>query len=220
MKNTAQKLSKEDVLATIRAKRLMPVVRVISAEQAFCAAKGVVNAGFPLIEITMTVPGALEIIQQLSSAYKNTLIVGAGTILSAETCSLAISAGAEFIVSPSYDASVIETANSHNTACIAGALTPTEIVTAHKTGADMVKVFPCGLVGGSRYIRVLRGPLPDIELVPSSGVNKETVSDFLQAGSAAVAIGEPIFEKHALETGDYQAIADRAAYFHQICRID
>jgi len=217
MKQVDRKTLKKDFLNLVRKKRLIPVVRVTSKEQARCAAKGILSAGFPLIEITMTVPGALEIIRELSGGYGGELMVGAGTVLDDETCLQAVHAGATFIVSPSYEAAVIETANAHDTACIAGALTPTEILAAHRNGADMVKVFPCGALGGARYIRALKGPFPDIELVPSSGVNRETAAEFLDAGSTAVAIGEPIFEKHALATGDHQKIESNAAYFQQLC---
>ena len=168
-RKTICRQTKDDVLAAIRKHRLVPVVRVASREQALCAAEGIVSAKFPLIEITMTVPGAIGIIEELSTCYADKLIVGAGTVLDAATCESALRTGAGFIVSPSFDAAVIRTANNHDTVCIAGALTPTEIVAARLAGADMVKVFPCGLVGGPRYIRALKGPLPDIQLIPSSG---------------------------------------------------
>jgi len=213
-----KRYSKSAVLAAIRDCRLVPVVRVASREQALCAAKGLVSASFPLIEITMTVPGALTIIQELSECYGSSLIVGAGTVLDLDTCQSALQMGASFIVSPSYDRAVIGSAIAHDTTCIAGALTPTEIVAAWRAGADMVKVFPCGLVGGPLYIRALKGPLPDIALVPSSGVKLETVSEFLKAGSSAVAVGEPIFQKRALDANDYEAIARNTASFISLCK--
>ncbi len=216
-RKTICRQTKDDVLAAIRKHRLVPVVRVASREQALCAAEGIVSAKFPLIEITMTVPGAIGIIEELSTCYADKLIVGAGTVLDAATCESALRTGAGFIVSPSFDAAVIRTANNHDTVCIAGALTPTEIVAARLAGADMVKVFPCGLVGGPRYIRALKGPLPDIQLIPSSGVNLETAAEFLEAGSTAVAVGEPIFQKRALEAGDSEAIAKNTARFIEIC---
>jgi 2-dehydro-3-deoxyphosphogluconate aldolase/(4S)-4-hydroxy-2-oxoglutarate aldolase len=216
-RKTIFRQTKDDVLAAIRKHRLVPVVRVTSREQALCAAKGIVSAKFPLIEITMTVPGAIGIIEELSARYADKLIVGAGTVLDAATCESALRAGAGFIVSPSFDAAVIRTANNHDTVCIAGALTPTEIVAARQAGADMVKVFPCGLVGGPRYIRALKGPLPDIRLIPSSGVNLETAAEFLEAGSTAVAVGEPIFQKHALEAGDSEVIGKNTARFIEVC---
>ncbi len=214
---TIQRQTKDDVLSAIRKYRLVPVVRVASREQALCAAEGIVRATFPLIEITMTVPGAIDIIAEMSARYADQLIVGAGTVLEAATCESALRAGAGFIVSPSFDAAVIRIANDHNTVCIAGALTATEIVAARRAGADMVKVFPCGLVGGPRYIRALKGPLPDIQLIPSSGVNLETAAEFLEAGSTAVAIGEPIFQKRALEAGDSEAISKNTVRFIEIC---
>lgn len=217
-KKIVRRRTKDDVLTAIREHRLVPVVRVISREQALCAAEGIVKANFPLIEITMTVPGAMGIIKELSANYPDKLIVGAGTVLDAETCDAALRAGAGFIVSPSFDEPVIRTSNGHGTACIAGALTPTEIVAAWRASADMVKVFPCGLVGGQRYIRALKGPLPDIQLIPSSGVNLETAAEFLEAGSTAVAVGEPIFQKRALEAGDSDAIGKNIARFMEICK--
>jgi len=211
--------TKDDVLSEIRKHRLVPVVRVASREQALCAAEGIVSAKFPLIEITMTVPGAIDIIAELSARYAGQLIVGGGTVLEAATCESALRAGAGFIVSPSFDAAVIHTANDHNTVCIAGALTATEIVAARQAGADMVKVFPCGLVGGPRYIRALKGPLPHIQLIPSSGVNLETAAEFLESGSTAVAVGEPIFQKRALEAGDFEVIGKNTTRFIEICTI-
>ncbi|WP_158748803.1 bifunctional 4-hydroxy-2-oxoglutarate aldolase/2-dehydro-3-deoxy-phosphogluconate aldolase [Acidobacterium sp. S8] len=216
---TTHRQTKDDVLSAIRKHRLVPVVRVASREQALCAAEGIVSAKFPLIEITMTVPGAIDIIAELSARYECQLIVGAGTVLEAATCESALRAGAGFIVSPSFDAAVIRTANDHDTVCIAGGLTTTEIVAARQAGADMVKVFPCGLVGGPRYIRALKGPLPDIQLIPSSGVNLETAAEFLESGSTAVAVGEPIFQKRALEAGDFEVIGKNATRFIEICTI-
>ena len=217
-KEVVRQRAKDEVVTAVREQRLVPVVRVVSREQALCAAEGILKAKFPLIEITMTVPGALGIIQELTASYKDKLIVGAGTVLDAETCDAAVRAGAGFIVSPSFDEAVIRTANDNATTCIAGALTPTEIGAAWQAGADMVKVFPCGLVGGPSYIRALKGPLPNIQLIPSSGVNLETAAEFLEAGSTAVAVGEPIFQKRALEAGDSDTIGENTARFIEICK--
>jgi 2-dehydro-3-deoxyphosphogluconate aldolase/(4S)-4-hydroxy-2-oxoglutarate aldolase len=213
-----KKLSKNDVLGAIHAFRFVPVVRVSSREQALCAANGIAAAKFPLIEITMTVPGALEIISELTLRSRGSMIIGAGTVLDADTCRAAVDAGAAFIVSPSYDDGLIGAARDRDTLCIAGALTPTEIVNAWRAGADMVKVFPCGLLGGPRYIRALKGPFPQIPLMPSSGVDRSTAAEYLAAGSAAVAVGEPIFAKSALAENDSAAIAANIATFVDICR--
>jgi 2-dehydro-3-deoxyphosphogluconate aldolase/(4S)-4-hydroxy-2-oxoglutarate aldolase len=213
-----KQIIKDRVLGLIREYRLIPVVRVSSREDAMSAARGIILAGLPLIEITSTVPDAFGVISELSQQYRGKLEVGAGTIFDSQTCQTAIQAGASFIVSPLLDLHTIEMAREHEIVCIAGALTSTEAVVAWRAGADFVKIFPCGSVGGSSYIRALKGPFPQIEFVPSSGVNLANARDFLDAGSAAVAVGEPIFNRKALPEKNVEQIAEAARQFMKVCK--
>lgn len=190
--------SKEKALALIRETVVMPVIRVATREQALCAVEGIVAAGVPIAEVTMTVPGALEIIKDLTASHGDRLLVGAGTVLDAETCRFAVLAGAEFIVSPALDVPTIQMARRHGKVSIPGALTPTEVLAASQAGADLVKIFPCGSVGGPAYVRALKGPFPQIDVVVSGGVTLDNVVQFLAAGATAVAVGEVIFERDAL----------------------
>jgi 2-dehydro-3-deoxyphosphogluconate aldolase/(4S)-4-hydroxy-2-oxoglutarate aldolase len=210
--------SKEKALALIRETVVIPVVRVATREQAMCAVEGISAAGIGIVEITLTVPGALEIITEITRTYGERLLVGAGTVLDAENCRLAALAGAEFIVSPGFDARVIEMAHHHGKACIPGALTPTEVLAAWRAGGDLIKIFPCGSVGGPAYIRSLKGPFPQIEVVVSGGVNLENIAPFLAAGAKAVAVGELIFEAEAIRNGRTDRISENARKFVEAVR--
>ncbi len=201
---------KEKGLALIREVGLIPIVRAPSPDDAFRAVEAILAGGIGIAEITMTVPGALRVMERVVERFGEKVLLGAGTILDAETCEAAIAAGAEFIVTPSLDVHVIEVARRHNKVCIPGALTPTEVVTAWKAGADLVKVFPCGPVGGPKYIKALKGPLPQIELVPTGGVSLETVPEFIKAGAAAVAVGSELVDLKALREGRVDVITANA----------
>jgi len=205
--------SKEKALALIREVAVIPVVRVSTREQAICAVEGIIEAGITVVEITLTVPGAIQIIENLANKYGEKLLVGAGTVLDAETCRLAILAGAEFIVSPVFDVRVLEVARTYGKICMPGALTPSEALVAWRAGADLVKIFPCNSVGGPSYIRGLKGPFPQMEVVVTGGVNLENVGQFLAAGVAAVGVGEIIFAREAIQTGNVGAITANARRF-------
>src|SRR5262249_3110376 len=161
-----------------------------------------------VIEITMTVPGALRVIEQL--AGRGDAVVGAGTVLDAETARACTQAGARFIVSPALHVPTIELCRRHGVVVMPGALTPTEIVTAWQAGADLVKVFPCTALGGASYIRSLKAPLPQIELCPTGGVNLKNAGDFIRAGAAAVGIGADLVDPKLLAEGDLARITERA----------
>lgn len=197
----------------IRQVGVIPVVRVSTREQAVCAVEGIIQGGINVVEITLTVPGALQIIETLAAKYGQTLLIGAGTVLDAETCRLAVLAGAEFIVSPVCDVRVLEAARRYGKLRMPGALTPTEALLAWQAGADLVKIFPCGSVGGPAYIRALKGPFPQIDFVVTGSVNLENVGQFLAAGVTAVGVGEIIFEGKAIQTGNVDAIAANARRF-------
>jgi 2-dehydro-3-deoxyphosphogluconate aldolase/(4S)-4-hydroxy-2-oxoglutarate aldolase len=205
--------SKEKALARIREVAVIPVVRVSSREQVICAVEGIIQAGITVVEITLTVPGAIQIIEDLAKEHRDKLLVGAGTVLDEETCRLAILAGAEFIVSPVFDARVLEAARRYGKLTMPGALTPTEALVAWRAGADLVKIFPCNLVGGPSYIRSLKGPFPQIEVVVTGGVNLENVPSYLAAGVAAVGVGEGILEEAAIQSGNVGAITANGRRF-------
>jgi len=210
--------SKEKALALIREVAVIPVIRVSTREQAICAVEGILDAGIMTVEITLTVPGAIQIIEDLAKKYGQNLLVGAGTVLDAETCRLAVLAGAEFVVSPVFDVRVLEMARTYGKICMPGALTPTEALIAWQAGADLVKIFPCNSVGGPSYIRALRGPFPQMEIVVTGGVNLENVGQFLAAGVAAVGVGEIIFTREAIQAGDIGAITANARRFLEALR--
>jgi 2-dehydro-3-deoxyphosphogluconate aldolase / (4S)-4-hydroxy-2-oxoglutarate aldolase len=179
---------------------------------------GIVAAGITVVEITLTVPGALQIIEDLAAKYGQKLLIGAGTVVDAETCRLAVLAGAEFIVSPAFDVRVLEVARTYGKICIPGALTPTEALVAWQAGADLVKIFPCNSVGGPSYIRSLKGPFPQIEVVVTGGVNLDNVGQYLAEGVAAVGVGEVILEREAIAAGNVGGITVNARRFVEAIR--
>jgi 2-dehydro-3-deoxyphosphogluconate aldolase/(4S)-4-hydroxy-2-oxoglutarate aldolase len=199
--------SKEQVLAAIHEAFVVPVVRVNDSEEALCAAEGMVLAGHPILELTLTVPNALATIEEMTRRFGRSLIVGAGTVLNSEDCEAAIHSGAQFIVSPSTSAQVIKLARSRGVVCMPGAFTPTEVLTAWEAGADVVKIFPADAVGGPRYIRSLLAPFPKIRYVPSGGVDMRNIGEYFSAGAHAVAIGGLIFEQKALKKRRVDVIA-------------
>src|SRR5271170_6024720 len=157
---------------------IVPVVRASSPAEACLAAEAVCAGGIPIVEITMTVPGAIEVIRELAMKCGSDVLIGAGTVLSAEAARKCLDAGAQFLVSPGFNRETLELAHKEGKLMIAAGLTPNEVITAWKAGSDFVKVFPCGSVGGPKYIQALRGPLPQIPLVPTGGVNLSTAADF------------------------------------------
>jgi 2-dehydro-3-deoxyphosphogluconate aldolase / (4S)-4-hydroxy-2-oxoglutarate aldolase len=210
--------SREKALSRIRELGVVPIVRVSTTEDAFRAVDSIVAGGLSIVEITMGVPNALRVMEQVRGRFGEELLLGAGTVLDAETCRAALLAGAEFIVTPTLDVKVIETSRRYSKACIPGALTPTEILTAWQAGADLVKVFPCGSVGGPQYIKSLRGPLPQIDFVPTGGVTLETAPDYIRAGAAAVAAGGELVSAKALREGKPDVVADNARKFLEAVR--
>lgn len=210
--------SKEKSLALLREIGVVPIVRAPSPEEAFRAVEAIVAGGLGIAEITMTVPNALRVMERVVEKFGDKVLLGAGTILDPESCRAALLAGAEFIVTPSLDVRVIEVARRYAKPCIPGALTPTEVVTAWQAGADFVKIFPCGPVGGPKYIKALKGPLPQIELVPTGGVDLETTPEFIRAGAAAVAVGGELVDAQALREGKLDVITSNARKFVEAVR--
>jgi len=197
---------------------IVPVVRAASAAQAIAAAEAVCAGGISVVEVTMTVPGAVEVIAQLVKTMGSAVLVGAGTVLDAGSVRRCLDAGAQFLVSPGFDLETVKFANSQGVPMIAGALTPTEVITAWNAGSDLVKIFPCGNVGGAKYIKALKGPLPQIPMVPTGGVNLTTAAEFIQAGSAAVGVGGELILAAALKSGNTREITELAKQYVSIVR--
>jgi 2-dehydro-3-deoxyphosphogluconate aldolase/(4S)-4-hydroxy-2-oxoglutarate aldolase len=197
---------------------IVPVIRASSQREALMAAEAVAEGGIPIVEITMTVPGAVEVIGELAKSNASKILIGAGTVLDPEAARRCRDAGAEFLVSPALNVETIEFATKENLLIMAGALTPTEIVKAWKAGADFVKVFPCGQVGGAKYIKAIKGPLPQIPLVPTGGVNLSTAAEFLEAGAEALGIGGELVQAEALKSGRPEIIVETARKFVAIVK--
>lgn len=206
-------VARDDVRKRITEVGIVPVVRASNSDQALLAAEAVCAGGIPIVEITMTVPGAIDVVAQLARTVGDSVLVGAGTVLDADTARKCISAGAKFIVSPGFDRETADLVWREGRVMMAGALTPTEIMAAWKAGADFVKIFPCGATGGPKYIRALRGPFPQVPFIPTGGVNLETAGDFIRAGVAALGVGGELVRSDALKSGDAGLITQNARKF-------
>ena len=195
---------------------LIPVIRAESSDIAMRAIDAIREGGISVLEITMTVPGAIRIIEEVARRFGADVIVGAGTVLDAETARACMLAGAQFIVSPALDLDMISCCRRYSIPVMPGAMTPTEVVTAWKAGADFVKVFPANAVGGPAYIKSLKAPLPQIQLVPTGGVSLKTAADFIKAGAAALGVGADLVDTAALRAGEPNVITARARQFIEI----
>ncbi len=206
-------MNSAETVNKIKAIGIVPIVRASGEEAAVRAAEAISEGGIPCVEITMTVPGALQALEQVAKRFGDKVLLGAGTVLDPETARACLSAGAEFFVTPSLNVKTIEFAKRYSKAIFPGALTPTEIVTAWEAGADGIKVFPCSALGGAKYIKALRGPFPQIDFVPTGGVNLETLGDFIKAGCSAVGVGGELVDAEAMKQGRYDEIKKRASQF-------
>jgi 2-dehydro-3-deoxyphosphogluconate aldolase/(4S)-4-hydroxy-2-oxoglutarate aldolase len=200
-------------VSTLREIGIIPIIRASSADAVMPVAEALLQAGLPVVEITLTVPNAIDAIGAVAKRFSGKLLVGAGTVTDAEAVRRAVDAGAEFIVSPCLVPAVIEAAHRAGVAVLPGALTPTEVFEAFRSGGDMVKVFPAQSVGGAAYLRALRGPFPDIPLVPTGGVTLDNVGEMFKAGAAAVGVGAELVSQDALARRDYAAIGALAKQF-------
>jgi 2-dehydro-3-deoxyphosphogluconate aldolase/(4S)-4-hydroxy-2-oxoglutarate aldolase len=218
MKGMNGKMTKAEITKKIVDIGVVPVVRAASAAQAIAAAEAVCAGGISVVEVTMTVPGAVEVIAQLVKTMGSAVLVGAGTVLDAGSARRCLDAGAQFLVSPGFDLETVKFANSQGVPIMAGALTPTEVITAWNAGSDLVKIFPCGNVGGAKYIKALKGPLPQIPMIPTGGVNLTTAAEFIQAGSAAVGVGGELILAAALKSGNTREITELAKQYVSIVR--
>ena len=203
-------MTREEVRKRIFDVGIIPVVRASSAKLAMCAGEAVCAGGIPIVEITMTVPGAVEVIATLTHSIGKDVLIGAGTVYNADTAERCLEAGAQFVVGPGLDLDTVRLVRSKNVLVIPGALTPTEIIAALKAGADMVKIFPCGNIGGAKYLKALRGPFPEIHMIPTGGVNLENAADFIRAGAVALGVGGELVSVSALKSGNTLEITEAA----------
>jgi 2-dehydro-3-deoxyphosphogluconate aldolase/(4S)-4-hydroxy-2-oxoglutarate aldolase len=204
---------KAEVISRLTSIGIIPVVRAESTEMARRAVAAILKGGISVLEITMTVPGAVGVIKELSAEIDPEVIIGAGTVLDPLTARDCVEAGAEFIVSPALNLETIAFCGQQGIAVMPGALTPTEVVTAWTAGADFVKVFPAGAVGGASYIKALKAPLPHIKIVPTGGVSLETATAFIKAGAEALGVGGELVDIKALRQGRDEVITERARLF-------
>jgi 2-dehydro-3-deoxyphosphogluconate aldolase/(4S)-4-hydroxy-2-oxoglutarate aldolase len=208
--------SKAEIIRQITEVGVIPIVRAESTEMARRAIVAIRKGGVSIIEITMTVPNAIRMIEELNGEVGPDTIIGAGTVLNAETARKCLRAGAQFIVSPSLDVQTIALCNAEGVAILPGALTPTEVVTAWSAGADFVKIFPAGAVGGAGYLKTLKAPLPQIKMVPTGGVSLETAAAFIEAGADALGVGSDLVNMSILREGRDAWITERARQFMEI----
>ncbi|MGI8787110.1 MAG: bifunctional 4-hydroxy-2-oxoglutarate aldolase/2-dehydro-3-deoxy-phosphogluconate aldolase [Pyrinomonadaceae bacterium] len=211
-------MKQTEVIQKITEIGVVPVVRASSVDEALKAVRAIKAGGLPILEITMTVPGAIKVIEKIADEFGDEVVLGAGTVLDPETARACILAGATFIVSPALNLKTIELCQRYSVPIMPGALTPTEVVTAWQAGAAFVKVFPCSAMGGASYLKGLKAPLPQVELVPTGGVNLKTAADFIKAGASALGIGADLVDLKAIRAGEDHIVTQRAEEFLQIVK--
>jgi 2-dehydro-3-deoxyphosphogluconate aldolase/(4S)-4-hydroxy-2-oxoglutarate aldolase len=209
-------MPKNKTLAAILDIGIVPIIRALTPEAAIQAAEAIYRGGIRAVEITMTVPGALRALEKVADQFGDRMTLGAGTVLDPETARACMLAGAEFFVTPSLKLATIEMCQRYSKVIMPGALTPTEVLTAWEGGADLVKIFPCGNVGGPKYIRALKAPFPQIEMVPTGGVSLENTAEFFRAGASAVAVGSEMVNAKALAEGKLDVIEKSAREFLRV----
>jgi len=189
-------MTKTEVLANLKSIGLVPVLRAESVDKALALAEAIAAGGVTVLEITMTVPGAIQVMRKLAETRPD-ILIGAGTVLDPETARMCILEGAQFVVSPALNLATIDMCHRYSIAALPGALTPTEIVTAWQAGADVVKVFPANSMGGASYLKSIKAPLPQVELIPTGGVSLATAEDFLKSGAFALGVGADLVDPKA-----------------------
>jgi 2-dehydro-3-deoxyphosphogluconate aldolase / (4S)-4-hydroxy-2-oxoglutarate aldolase len=209
-------MTKNQIRAAILDVGIVPIIRTSTAESAILSIEAVLRGGIQSAEITMTVPGAIKALEKLADAVGDKMVLGAGTVLDPETARACILAGAQFIVTPALRPATIEMCHRYSKVICPGSLTPTEVLTAWEAGADFVKVFPCSNMGGAKYIKALKAPFPQIEMIPTGGVNLDTAADFLKAGAAAVAVGGELIDGETIKQGKYEVFEERARQFRAV----
>jgi 2-dehydro-3-deoxyphosphogluconate aldolase/(4S)-4-hydroxy-2-oxoglutarate aldolase len=209
-------VTSQEILSFITEIGMVPVVRTTSAESAIKSIEAIYKGGVRAAEVTMTVPGAIKALEKLADQFGDKLMLGAGTVLDPETARACMLAGAQFFVTPTLKLATIEMAKRYSKVICPGAMTPTEVLTAWEAGADVVKVFPANAVGGPKYIKALKGPLPHVQMIPTGGVNLETAGEFLKAGASAVAVGGELVDAKLIKEGRYEEMEARARQYLQV----
>ena len=210
-------MQKAEVLKSLREIGLVPVLRAESEEQALKLAAAIAAGGVTVLEVTMTVPGAIRVMRRLAEERPD-ILIGAGTVLDAETARMCILEGAQFVVSPALKIPTIEMCHRYGVAVLPGALTPTEIVTAWEAGADVVKIFPASSLGGAKYLKSVKAPLPQVEMIPTGGVSLATAAEFLEAGAFALGVGADLVNLKAIAEGHPETITESARRYLAIVR--
>jgi 2-dehydro-3-deoxyphosphogluconate aldolase/(4S)-4-hydroxy-2-oxoglutarate aldolase len=200
----------DEVIRRIEEVGIIPVVRAASVDEATRAVEAISAGGIPIVEITMTVPNAVTVIREVAQQYRDKVLVGAGTVTTAEQAESCLRAGAEFLVSPGLASSVLSVARAAEKLAIPGALTPTELMNAQAHDVQLVKIFPCGNVGGPKYLRSLKAPFPHARLIPTGGVNAANAADFIAAGAFALGVGADLLDPVALREGNLAKVTSGA----------
>ena len=206
----------ETIQSAIEAAGIMPVLRARSADEGRALVEALVAGGIAIMEVTMTVPGAVDLLRALKKEYGGRLLLGSGTVTTADQAAATIDAGAEFVVSPSLHPDVIAKTKTLGKVSIPGALTPTEAITAWRAGADYVKIFPCSAVGGASYLKALLAPFPELRLIPTGGVTLATAPDFLKAGARALGVGTDLVNAKAIAEGHPETVTATARAYMEI----
>jgi len=206
----------EQIKATLERVGLIPVLRATSVEMGHALVDAMMAGGVTVVEVTMTVPNAVALLRDLKQKYGSSLLLGSGTVTDAEQAEATIEAGAEFVVSPSLHFDVIARTKELGKISIPGALTPTEVITAWRAGADYVKIFPCSAMGGASYLKSLLAPFPDLKLIPTGGVTLQTAADFLKAGARALGVGADLVNAKAITEGKSELITNTARGYLEI----
>jgi len=210
-------LTKTEVLQQLRKIGLVPVLRAESEEQGLALAEAIAAGGVTVLEVTMTVPGAVRLMARLTKERPD-LLIGAGTVLDPETARICMLEGAQFVVSPSLNVKTVEICQRYDIAVLPGALTPTEVVTAWQCGADVIKVFPANALGGAKYLKSLKAPLPQVEMIPTGGVSLATAHEFLEAGAFALGVGADLVDTKAIAAGQHEKITENARKYLEIVK--
>ncbi len=206
----------ETTQETLERVGLIPVLRAKNPAQGRAVVEAMIAGGVTVVEVTMTVPGAVELLKELKKEYGAKILLGSGTVTTADQCQATIDAGAEFVVSPSLHPEVINTTKKNGKVSCPGALTPTEAITAWNAGADYVKIFPCSALGGASYLKALLAPFPHLKLIPTGGVTLQTAESFLRAGARALGVGSDLVNLAAVDAGHPETITETARAYLKI----
>jgi 2-dehydro-3-deoxyphosphogluconate aldolase/(4S)-4-hydroxy-2-oxoglutarate aldolase len=210
-------MTKAAVLASLKEIGLVPVLRAESVDKALALVEAIAAGGVTAMEVTMTVPGAIQVMRKLTEQRPD-LLIGAGTVLDPETARACILEGAKFVVSPALNVKTIEMCHRYSVAALPGALTPTEVINAWEAGADVVKIFPASAMGGAKYLSSLKAPLPQVEMIPTGGVSLETAKSFLDAGAFALGVGADLVNTKAMAEGKPEIVTESARKYMAIVR--